>query len=128
MRGVGVPFLVVGSRGGLALQGAFLFLPGYRVCGCRKLVPFMPVIPSYQGMYTPTSAPSCLLSYSQYLHRVSGVEYGPIACVSPYPTQSICAPFSICPASVYIRLARVWCLFLFRLACFVLPVFRPLVA
>ena len=51
-------------------------------------------------MYTPTSTPSRLLSYTRYPHRVSAVEYGHIACVSPYPTHSICAPFPIRPASV----------------------------
>ena len=70
-----------------------------------------------RSLYTPTSAPSRLLSNTRYQHRVSAVECGLIACVSPYPTQSICAPFPICPASVLYppRLCHGAC-FLFRLA------------
>ena len=65
--------------------------------------------------------PVYYISYTRYPHRVLAVEYGLIAWVSPYPTQSICAPFPICPASV---------LYLLRLC--LVPifyfVFRPLVA
>jgi len=81
---------------------------------CRKLVPCtssMPAIPSYQGYVYSNVCPFPFI----IIYAVS--ESGLIAYVSLYPTQSICAPLPICPASVLYPPRLCLVPFLIRLAC-----------